>query len=532
MSGEQQEGPWKDLPKDVLYYMASNFFDHASRKAVKQTCHNWRESLIKHTEDYKHRLKVEKNIDLDWIPAELLEAHPIDPVELYNKLRYLPPNQEEIFSGRALRNFPIYVLIYALIGHEGFEAAAERAGLPEGRDYGQKYDYSMARIAAIGGDLVLFKKFIENTFDRDELRCFIEEAAKADSVEIVEHILSLESFEVSYALLQDLHFRSVEYCAHNVRSMLEAKHNVCAETNNTKTSKDYFYAAVNSGNIPLFQEFCVFDFVEKDFLHKVAEKGHVHLFDYAMQKLQLRTDVRDEKGLLPVHYSCASVRMMEHALKSHPLDFANKDDPDVVRLIFCAAKESHRSDALICLHQEYGADVSVIEPETGNSVAHYLRGMGINRKRLAYFVLYTNINWQHVNNKGCLFDTPPDDSTLFFNYSAIYKHYYFQNIEVFECMFKALSNDDDANLGVQKLQEFCAQNPRDAMSCLALALINEGDNAEFKRCKHMAIRRVGLAQYPKVCKQFVDVLTFLKEDDRPGVHSLALSSGCNSCAVM
>lgn len=468
------------VPGDVISHMFS-YLGWRDLAAVSMMNREWRRLGDKQKNFWKTKLKEEKGVDFDprYFPEGFLESHPIDLRALYLKIRHIP--RDKLFNNSAFYYYRHYLVFCALVGGQTFWDALALHGRPEGLS--SELSYYIAGTFAISGDLESLQKFDQGSLAESGI--LLEGAVQGGSLQMVQWLLD-ENCKEEYRghYLQECYGWAIEYRQKGVLELLETKY----EQSEPVIEDDPWFClnkAICSDSVTMVSRFVNPEKMPTHFLHIAAQANAANVFWYGVKTLGLDINQVDDNGWMPIHHAanrghvalfraiansdcCLQLRQPQYRAASHQQAY--------YQLLKNAARESS-GQILRVLHREFHADFSVIDPETGNCLAHEV-GTSFNHvQQMGYLILYCNVDWDHKNNDGktvrdCL-ALQDDSNPFFYNHNSHY--YYAKHAQVIHYLIKALSNDDDANEFTATLLRYHQDHPEDAVACLALALVFKDD---------------------------------------------------------
>ncbi len=472
--------------------------------SVAQTCTKWLNLSRAQKAFWVQKLKDEKGIVFDpaLFPEGFLEAHPIDFRALYLRIRYIPG--DKLFNPSAFTHYPTFVILCALLGGKTFWDALA-AGKPKHlMTHSSGTSYYLVDTFAISGDLESLKRFDETSLN--EIEAILEGAVKGGSLEIIEWALASKKvahYNLKASYLVKCYGWAIEYRQHAVLDFLEQQY---GQMEPVVEGDPWFCLnkAICSDSISLVERFSAGQKLPLNFLHLAASRNAKRVFWYGVNCLKLDINQLNKNGSMPIHFAVQSGDILFfRQVADHPDCCLRLKNPETRsaehqrayhQLLQCAAREESPSIIRI-LQSEYGADLSIIDPDSGNTLAHECCSTSrINVFR--YLVLFGNINWEHGNKSGQtvyqLYTVHNDNNPFFFNSDNF--SYYVLHSRVIEYLIKAISKDNDANDFLAKLIQYHTNHPGDIMACLALAIVFRDDNVLCQQYLNMGVE-INLDQY-------------------------------------
>lgn len=470
----------EQIPGDVVSHIFS-FLSWRDLAAVSMMDRKWRDLSDKQKNIWRTKLSEEKGVHFDtkYFPPGFLDSHHIDLRALYLKIRHIP--RDKLFNNSAFYYYRHYLVYCALVGGQTFWNALTLHGRPEGLS--SALSYYIAGTFAISGDLESLQRFDQGSLAESAI--LLEGAVQGGSLEMIQWLLDVnckEQYREHY--LQKCYGWAIEYRQKDVLKLLETKYEqpepvieddpwFCLNKAICSDSVTMVSRFLNSGKIPTY------------FLHTAAQANAANVFWYGVKNLGLDINQVDGNGWMPIHYAanrghlalfrdianadcCLQLRQPQYRKACHQQAY--------YQLLKNAVCES-RGQILRVLHREFHADFSVIDPETGNCLAHEVGSYYDYVEQMGYLILYCNVDWDHTNNddktmRDCL--VLLDDRNPFV-YNGNCHYHYVKNARVINYLIKALSNDDDANEFTTTLLQYHQDHPEDTMACLALALVFKDD---------------------------------------------------------
>lgn len=495
----------KQLPADVVQYMF-NFLDWRGLQTVAVVCRKWHELSDAKKNFWKKKLEEEKGLNFDPknFPPGFLEAHPIDYRALYFRIRHIPPNK--LFNNSAFMHYGYYVVVCALVGGDTFWDALELHGKPRSFAFSKDAtSYYIAGTFAISGDLESLKRFDEGSLQEDGI--LLEGAVKGGSLPIIEWLLDkVEEGRESY--LQSCYAWAIEYRQPRVTELLETKYQQMEPV----IVENPWYCldkAIVSDSVPMVCRFLNPERIPPHFLKLAASNNAASVFWYGVNTLNLDFNKPDSQGWMPVHYVAEQGHLeLFRQIANHPNCCLHLRDPECrvasdqlayLQLLKKAVVEDSCQIVRV-LHREFNVDLSVVDPETGNTLGHECC-LRTSLKVFRYLVLHSNIDWSHSNKQG---KTVAQCGTLEnldnpFFLSQNCRYYYLQHFQVIELLIKAISTDEDAKAFTARLVQHHNDHPQDIMACLALAIVFKDDRSVCAQYKSAA-RSVNRRQYNESVK--------------------------------
>lgn len=491
-----------DVPSGVVQQIFS-FLNWRDLSAVAMMSQHWHRLSDTQKAIWRKKLKEEKDIEFnpEFFPPGFLDSHPIDLRALYLKIRYIP--RTKIFNNSAFSHYKYYVVLCALVGGQTFwDALALHGRPPSFTPSSPITSYYIAGTFAISGDLESLKKFDETSLY--EIGILLAGAVKGGSLSIIEWILDQGERGKSY--LQECYGWAIEYRQHAVIELLETKYQQLEPV----IEGNPWYCldkAIASDSVPMVCRFL--NPARKPpahFLHLAAQNDAATVFWYGVKSLGLDINqLNPHNDSMPVHcvaeaghveLFCQIARSPDCCLHlPNPECRKVSDQPAYLKLLKKAARDQS-AKIIRVLHREFNADLSIIDLDTGNTLAHECcMNPGLIHV-FRYLILYGNINWNHANKDGktvAQSQTLQDLKNPFF-YAQNTRVYYVMHARVMEYLIKAISGDEDANEFRARLLQFHKDHPQDIMACLALAIVFK-DDADLCAQYQKAAREINGKRY-------------------------------------
>ncbi|MDQ2995005.1 MAG: F-box protein, partial [Pseudomonadota bacterium] len=429
----------KQLPNDVLKYLFT-FLNGRQLSTVSLVCKKWKTLSDDQKNIWKKKLKEEKGIDFDPknFPTGFLEAHPIDYKALYFKVRNIPFNK--LFNNSAFYHYKYYVVLCALVGGRTFWDALQLHGKPQ--SLSTFTSYYIAGTFAFSGDLESLKLFDESSLE--ERGILLEGAVQGSALNIIEYLIAQIEGDKN-GCLQICYGWALEYLQPAVIEFLETKYN-CQEPIVEDNPYYCLDKAICSDSVPLVSRFVNHEKVPAHFLHLAASQNAISVFWYGVNVLGLDINTLDSHGWMPIHYvaSNGSSHKLLQQIAHHPNCCLHLRHPrsrkaihqPAYYLLLKIAVSEDSGRIIRLLHREFKLDLSIVNPETGNTLAHECCMKMGSISAFRYLVLYGNINFDHANLAG---KTIAQCVTLYdlknpFHSNANLHYFYVQHVRVVELL--------------------------------------------------------------------------------------------------